>query len=109
VVVQPNQLPVIRTHQAHPVRSADREAAPIAGLPEAWAVPHLNRAITRKGATFNPVSNALSSDVCDHVSPGSPIGVSDQQAIRPKGYPMVPIGVSDDSPSERSSAEEGKR
>ena len=76
--MQPNQIPVIGTHQAHPIRSRDREAAPIAGLSEAGRLPQLNRAITRKGATFDLASNALPNDIYDHVFSGSPIGLSDQ-------------------------------
>jgi hypothetical protein len=76
--MQPNQFPVIGAHQAHPIRSRDREAAPIAGLSEAGRLPQFNRATAGKGATFNPASNALSDDVRDHVSPASLIGISDQ-------------------------------
>jgi hypothetical protein len=78
VLVQMNRSPSIRAHQIHPVSRRDWEAATIAGLSEAGRLPQFNRAITRKGATFNPVSNALSNDVRDHVFPGSPIGLSDQ-------------------------------
>src|SRR4029453_3665657 len=65
VLVQTNRPPIIRAHQAHPFRGVDCTAATIAGLPEAESVPQFNRAITRKAATLNPVSNALSNDVCD--------------------------------------------
>jgi hypothetical protein len=96
--MQPNQFPVIGAHQAHPICIRDRVAARIAGLSEAGRLPKLNRAITRKGATFNPASNALSNDVCDHVS-------QDRLSVYPinrrfvKGHPLMVIGASDDSPS----------
>jgi len=78
LLVQTNRSPIIRAHQIHPVSRRDWEAATIAGLPEAARLPQFNRAIKGKGATFNPASNALSNDVCDHVFPGSPIGLSNQ-------------------------------
>jgi hypothetical protein len=52
LLVQTNRSPIIRANQAHPVSGRDREAATIAGLPEAGSVPQLNRAITRKAALF---------------------------------------------------------
>jgi hypothetical protein len=80
--VQTNRSPIIRANQAHPVSGRDREAATIAGLPEAGSLPQLNRAITRKATLFNPVSNELSSDIWSHTPPGLHIGRSDQSALR---------------------------
>jgi hypothetical protein len=80
--VQMNRSPIIRANQAHPVSGRDREAATIAGLPEAGSVPQLNRAITRKAALFNPVSNELSSDIWSHAPAGLHSGRSDQSALR---------------------------
>ena len=78
VLVQMNRSPIIRAHQTHPVSRRDWEAASIAGLPEAGSVPQLNRAITRKAAVFNPVSNQLSSDILSHAPTGLHNGRSDQ-------------------------------
>jgi hypothetical protein len=82
VLVQMNRSPIIRANQAHPVSGRDREAATIAGLPEAGSVPQLNRAITRKAALFNPVSDELSSDIWSHAPSGLHIVRSDQSALR---------------------------
>jgi hypothetical protein len=82
LLVQMNRSPIIRANQAHPLNGRDCEAATIAGLPEAGSVPQLNRAITRKAALFNPVSNELSSDIWRHAPAGLHIGRSDQSALR---------------------------
>jgi hypothetical protein len=66
VLVQTNRPPIIRAHQAHPFSGRDRHAATIAGLPEAGSVPQFNRAVTRKDAIFNPLSNALSNCIWNH-------------------------------------------
>jgi hypothetical protein len=76
--VKTERSPIIRANQAHPVSGRDCEAATIAGLPEAGSVPQLNRAITRKAAVFNPVSNQLSSDILSHAPSGLHNGRSDQ-------------------------------
>ena len=76
--MQMDRSPIVRANQAHPVSGRDREAATIAGLPEAASVPQLNRAITRKAAVFNPVSNQLSSDILSHAPTGLHNGRSDQ-------------------------------
>ena len=104
--MQTDRSPIIRANQTHPVSGRDREAATIAGLPEAGSVPQLNRAITRKAALFNRVSNELSSDIWSHAPSGLHIDRSDQSALRYSearrtAYgrgPMRPIGISDDSP-----------
>jgi hypothetical protein len=66
VLVQTNRPPIIRAHQAHPFSGRDCDAATIAGLPEAGSVPQFNRAVTRKDAIFNPLSNALSNCIWSH-------------------------------------------
>jgi hypothetical protein len=66
VLVQTNRPPIIRAHQAHPFSGRDCDAATIAGLPEAGSVPQFNRAVTRKDAIFNPLSNALSNCIWNH-------------------------------------------
>ena len=71
LLVQMNRSPIIRANQAHPVSGRDREAATIAGLPEAGSVPQLNRTITREAALFNSISNELSSNIWSHASSGS--------------------------------------
>ena len=65
-LVQMNRSPIIRANQAHPLSGRDCEAATIAGLPEAASVPQFNRAVTRKEAIFNPLSNALSNCIWNH-------------------------------------------
>ena len=66
VLVQTNRPPIIGAHQAHPFSGRDCDAATIAGLPEAGSVPQFNRAVTRKDAIFNPLSNALSNCIWNH-------------------------------------------
>ena len=64
--MQTNRSPIIRANQARPVSGRDREAATIAGLPEAGSVPQLNRTITPKAALFDPISHELSGDIWSH-------------------------------------------
>jgi hypothetical protein len=68
VGVKTKRSPSIRAKQAHPVGRCYREPASIAGLTEAVAVtvPKLNRAVTRKAATGDPVPNELSNSIWDH-------------------------------------------
>ena len=66
--MQANRSPIIRANQTHRVSGRDYDTATIAGLPEARAVPQLDRAITRKAAGFNPVPNELSNDIWSHAS-----------------------------------------
>jgi hypothetical protein len=68
VGVKTKRSPSIRANQAHPVGRCYREPASIAGLTEAVAVtvPKLNRAVTRKAATGDPVPNELSNNIWNH-------------------------------------------
>src|SRR5689334_8648521 len=102
--MQPNQLPVIGAHQAHPIRSRDREAAPIADLSEAGRLPQRNRAATGKGATFNPASNALTNDLWDHLPQNRLLVYPINGHFVLRETPMMLIGVSDDRRARRGEA-----
>src|SRR4030095_246883 len=53
----------------HPVSGANRKAASVADLPEAWTVPQRNRAVTRQATILDPVSNELSNSMWKHTQP----------------------------------------
>jgi hypothetical protein len=53
----------------HPVSGANRKAASVADLPDAWTVPQRNRAVTRKATILDPVSNELSNSMWKHTQP----------------------------------------
>ena len=63
MVVQPKQFPVPRAHQAHPIRSPDREATPIADVPEAGTLPHLDRVVTREAARLELLPDELTKQL----------------------------------------------
>jgi hypothetical protein len=82
VSVKTNHSPIIRANQAHPVSRCYRESASTAEVSEAGTVPQLNRAVTRKGAICDPVSNALSNCNRNHTQITLQIDLSDQSALR---------------------------
>lgn len=61
--------PGVASDGASGVGGANRKAASVADLPEAWTVPQRNRAVTRKATILDPASNELSNSIWRHTQP----------------------------------------
>jgi hypothetical protein len=99
--VETNRSPIIRANQAHRIGCCDCEAASIAGVSGAGVMPQINRAVSRKAAIFDALSNALLSCIRNHTQTRSNYRASDQSALR---YGNIDVLRIDEGPLSRGQA-----